>query len=79
MLEFEVIHGDDVLFFYGSLDLLPCYLRNRGVRSVDAMHVTFLCGDLEAGDSSWFPWCGVKVICREQPPLGCQGPRKRHV
>lgn len=75
MLVYEVQHGDDVQFFYGSLDLLPCYLRGRGIRSSDAMRVTYLCGDLDTGDKSWFPECGVTVICREQPPIGSQGPR----
>ena len=75
MLEYEVLHGPDVRYFYDSLELLPCYLRERGVHSADAMRVTYLCGDLETGDRSWFPYCGVTVICREKPPIGSQGLR----
>lgn len=75
ILVYEVSHGYDVHYFYDSLDLLPAYLRNRGVRKEDAYRVMYLCGDLEAGYSSWFPYCGVTVSCREVPPIGSQGPR----
>lgn len=75
MLEYEVLHGPDARYFYDSLDLLPCYLLERGLRSDDVMRVMNLSGGLEAGDRFWFPSCGVTVICREKPPIGSQGLR----
>ena len=78
MLDYEVLHGPDVHYFYGSLELLTSYLFDRGVRLKDAFEVAELSADLESGDFRWFPWCGVTVNCRECPHR-CQDPRKRLV
>lgn len=75
MLQYEVQCRDDVRFFYGSLDFFSGYLVARGIRDDEADQAAYLCDDMEAGDSKWFPWIGVTVICREMPPIGSQDPR----
>ncbi len=75
MLVYEVQHGDDVHYFYDTLEGLASYLFDRGVRSDEVDEVVYLSGDLESNDFKWFPWCGVKIRCMEKPPFGSQDPR----